>query len=436
MKGKSRVIVGMSGGVDSSVAAYLLKEQGYDVVGLFMRNWNDASVTLEDECPWIDDSRDAMLVADQLGIPFQVIDMSEVYKERIVDYMFHEYQIGRTPNPDVLCNREIKFDLFLEEALKLGADFVGTGHYVRKGVVLGNSGIEEYQLLRGLDPNKDQSYFLCQLNQFQLSKALFPIGELQKSEVRKIAEEMGLVTANKKDSQGLCFIGKVSLPEFLQQKLEIKKGEVYEIAADDSSVLEYKELVFGGIEDVEMKPNTGASESLIEVVINNNGNHALESLELVDFKIHLAQLRLNLNDCNWIPTGEHRGAHFYTRGQRKGLQIGGKPLPLFIVNTDVENNRIFVGQGEDHPALFYRGLMVKKEEIHWVRPSLIDSSLKSKKLTCQIRYRQAAFPCELILDSEENMIVYFSAPHKSVTPGQFVAVFNENELIFSGAISE
>jgi tRNA-uridine 2-sulfurtransferase len=436
MKGKSRVIVGMSGGVDSSVAAYLLKQQGYDVVGLFMRNWNDASVTLEDECPWIDDSRDAMLVADQLGIPFQVIDMSEVYKERIVDYMFHEYQIGRTPNPDVLCNREIKFDLFLEEALKLGADFVGTGHYVRKGVVLGESGTEEFQLLRGLDSNKDQSYFLCQLNQFQLSKALFPIGELQKSEVRKIAEEIGLVTAYKKDSQGLCFIGKVSLPEFLQQKLEVKKGEVYEIASDDSSVLEYKELVFGGIEDVIKKPNTGASESLNEVVVNNNGNHALESVELVDFKIHLAKLRLNLNDCKWIPTGEHRGAHFYTRGQRKGLQIGGKPLPLFIVNTDVQNNRIFVGQGEDHPALFYRGLMVNREEAHWVRPSLIDSSLKSKKLTCQIRYRQAAFPCELIMDSEGSVIVYFSAPHKSVTPGQFVAVFDGNELIFSGAISE
>lgn len=432
MKSNSRVIVGMSGGVDSSVAAYLLKEQGYDVVGLFMRNWNDASVTLEDECPWIDDSRDAMLVADQLGIPFQVIDMSEVYKERIVDYMFHEYQIGRTPNPDVLCNREIKFDLFLEEALKLGADFVGTGHYVRKGIVLNASGAEEFQLLRGLDPNKDQSYFLCQLNQFQLSKALFPIGELQKSEVRKIAEEIGLVTANKKDSQGLCFIGKVSLPEFLQQKLEIKNGEVFEIAANDPSVVGYKEQVFGGVEDVEMKPTAGINDS----GINESLNEVNESLSLANSKILLAKLRLNLNDCQWIPTGEHRGAHFYTRGQRKGLQIGGKPLPLFILNTDVENNRIFVGQGEDHAALFYRGLMVKKEEAHWVRPSLIDSSLKSKKLTCQIRYRQAAFPCELIEDSEGNIIVYFSYPHKSVTPGQFVSVFDGNELIFSGAIFE
>ncbi len=420
MKSKSRVIVGMSGGVDSSVAAYLLKEQGYDVVGLFMRNWNDASVTLEDECPWIDDSRDAMLVADQLGIPFQVIDMSEVYKERIVDYMFHEYQIGRTPNPDVLCNREIKFDLFLEEALKLGADFVGTGHYVRKGVVLNELGAEEYQLLRGLDSNKDQSYFLCQLNQFQLSKALFPIGELQKSEVRKIAEKIGLVTAKKKDSQGLCFIGKVSLPEFLQQKLEIKKGEVFEISADDPKILEHKDQVFAVLEDINQSMENSESESL----------------ELVKSKMDLAKLRLDLNDCKWIPTGEHRGAHFYTRGQRKGLQIGGKPLPLFIINTDVENNRIFVGQGEDHPALFYRGLLVKKEEAHWVNPRLKDSSLKSKKLTCQIRYRQTAFPCELIEDLEGNVIVYFSSPHKSVTPGQFVAVFNENELIFSGAIAE
>lgn len=420
MKSKSRVIVGMSGGVDSSVAAYLLKEQGYDVVGLFMRNWNDASVTLEDECPWIDDSRDAMLVADQLGIPFQVIDMSEVYKERIVDYMFHEYQIGRTPNPDVLCNREIKFDLFLEEALKLGADFVGTGHYVRKGVVLNELGAEEYQLLRGLDSNKDQSYFLCQLNQFQLSKALFPIGELQKSEVRQIAEKIGLVTAKKKDSQGLCFIGKVSLPEFLQQKLEIKKGEVFEISADDPKILEHKDQVFAELEDINQSMENSESESL----------------ELVKSKMDLAKLRLDLNDCKWIPTGEHRGAHFYTRGQRKGLQIGGKPLPLFIINTDVENHRIFVGQGEDHPALFYRGLLVKKEEAHWVNPRLKDSSLKSKKLTCQIRYRQTAFPCELIEDLDGSVIVYFSSPHKSVTPGQFVAVFNENELIFSGAIAE
>ena len=221
---KERVIVGLSGGVDSSVAAYLLKQQGYDVVGLFMRNWNDAQVTLEDECPWIDDSRDAMMVAEQLGIPFQVIDFSESYKKRIVDYMFSEYEQGRTPNPDVLCNREIKFDLFLKEALKLGADKVATGHYVRKDVMKLSNEQEEYRLLRGIDSNKDQSYFLCQLNQYQLSKALFPIGELQKSKVREIAQEIDLVTAEKKDSQGLCFIGKVSLPEFLQQQLKPKKA--------------------------------------------------------------------------------------------------------------------------------------------------------------------------------------------------------------------
>ncbi len=403
---KSRVIVGMSGGVDSSVAAYLLKEQGYDVVGLFMRNWNDASVTLEDECPWIDDSRDAMMVAEQLGIPFQVIDMSAVYKERIVDYMFHEYQIGRTPNPDVLCNREIKFDLFLEEALKLGADFVGTGHYVRKGVLDTPAG-QEFQLLRGLDDNKDQSYFLCQLNQFQLSKALFPIGELKKSQVREIAEKIGLVTANKKDSQGLCFIGKVSLPEFLQQKLEVKNGRVLEVLSNDPKVEEYSSKIFS---------------------VFGDDNSAL--------KIELALLRLNLQECKLIPTGEHKGAHFYTRGQRKGLQIGGKPLPLFILNTDVHLNEIYVGQGENHPALFYRGLKVQKNEAHWVRPSLRELSLKSKNLTCQIRYRQQAFSCELMEDEVGDVIVFFSEPHKSVTPGQFVSVFNENELIFSGVISE
>ncbi len=401
-----RVIVGMSGGVDSSVAAYLLKEQGYDVVGLFMRNWNDASVTLEDECPWIDDSRDAMLVAEQLGIPFQVIDMSVVYKERIVDYMFHEYQIGRTPNPDVLCNREIKFDLFLEEALKLGAEFVATGHYVRKGLVINEIGNEEYQLLRGLDENKDQSYFLCQLNQYQLSKALFPIGELEKKEVRQIAERVGLVTAAKKDSQGLCFIGKVSLPDFLQQKLEVKLGDVIEIDAKDHVV--------------------------------ENFYHSISREEVIDAheKIRLAELRLDFDIILGTKVGEHRGAHFYTRGQRKGLQIGGKPLPLFVLNTDVEKNNIYVGQGENHPALFYRGVKVKREDAHWIRKGFDELSFKSKIFTCQIRYRQKAFECELFELENGDVIVFFCSTQKSVTAGQFVTVFEGNELIFSGVISK
>ena len=394
-----RVVVGMSGGVDSSVAAYLLLQQGYEVVGLFMRNWNDASVTLEDECPWIDDSRDAMMVAEQLGIPFQVIDFSAAYKQRIVDYMFNEYEQGRTPNPDVLCNREIKFDLFLKEAIKLGADYVATGHYVRKGEIVNADGQLEYQLLRGLDPNKDQSYFLCQLNAEQLQHALFPIGELQKSEVREIAKEIGLVTASKKDSQGLCFIGKVSLPDFLQQQLSPKKGRVIEIDRNHPEVEKYKEIV-----------NSRCDE---------------------DAAIH----RLKIEPHMGKVIGEHRGAHYYTRGQRRGLNIGGKVLPLFVIQTSIEENVIYVGQGEDHPGLAYRGLKIDKSDAHWVRPSLRKASLKRQDFECQIRYRQKPFACKIVVDSEQNIIVIFSNPQRNVTPGQFLALYQENELIFSGVIS-
>jgi len=394
-----RVVVGMSGGVDSSVAAYLLLQQGYEVVGLFMRNWNDASVTLEDECPWIDDSRDAMMVAEQLGIPFQVIDFSAAYKQRIVDYMFNEYEQGRTPNPDVLCNREIKFDLFLKEAIKLGADYVATGHYVRKGEIVNADGQLEYQLLRGLDPNKDQSYFLCQLNAEQIQHALFPIGELQKSEVREIAKEIGLVTASKKDSQGLCFIGKVSLPDFLQQQLSPKKGRVIEIDRNHPEVEKYKEIV-----------NSRCDE---------------------DAAIH----RLKIEPHMGKVIGEHRGAHYYTRGQRRGLNIGGKVLPLFVIQTSIEENVIYVGQGEDHPGLAYRGLKIDKSDAHWVRPSLRKASLKRQDFECQIRYRQKPFACKIVEDSEQNIIVIFSNPQRNVTPGQFLALYQENELIFSGVIS-
>ena len=398
-KSGDRVVVGMSGGVDSSVAAYLLLQQGYEVVGLFMRNWNDASVTLEDECPWIDDSRDAMMVAEQLGIPFQVIDFSAAYKQRIVDYMFNEYEQGRTPNPDVLCNREIKFDLFLKEAIKLGADYVATGHYVRKGEIVNADGQLEYQLLRGLDPNKDQSYFLCQLNAEQLQHALFPIGELQKSEVREIAKEIGLVTASKKDSQGLCFIGKVSLPDFLQQQLSPKKGRVIEIDRNHPEVEKYKEIV-----------NSRCDE---------------------DAAIH----RLKIEPHMGKVIGEHRGAHYYTRGQRRGLNIGGKVLPLFVIQTSIEENVIYVGQGEDHPGLAYRGLKIDKSDAHWVRPSLRKASLKRQDFECQIRYRQKPFACKIVEDSEQNIIVIFSNPQRNVTPGQFLALYQENELIFSGVIS-
>ena len=393
----ARIVVGMSGGVDSSVVAMLLKQQGHEVIGLFMRNWNDASVTLEDECPWIDDSRDAMLVAEHLEIPFQVLDLSAVYKERIVDYMFEEYGKGRTPNPDVLCNREIKFDVFLDEALKLGADFVATGHYVRKEVVLVD-GVEEYRLMCGKDKNKDQSYFLCQLNQFQLSKALFPIGDLEKSEVRRLATEGGLGTAAKKDSQGLCFIGHVSLPDFLQQKLKVKEGDVIEI--DSDGVASKRELErmqsMQGLEDFR---------------------HWHSSFSSLDGKV----------------IGKHQGAHFYTRGQRRGLQIGGKPLPLFVLQTDVLNNIIYVGQGEDHPGLLSMGLFVMENESCWVRPSMRSKVLNSNDLVCKFRYRQTSVSCTLNVHDFGYQVV-FSEPQKAITSGQFVAIYLEDEIVFSGAI--
>ena len=393
----ARIVVGMSGGVDSSVVAMLLKQQGHEVIGLFMRNWNDASVTLEDECPWIDDSRDAMLVAEHLGIPFQVLDLSGVYKERIVDYMFDEYGKGRTPNPDVLCNREIKFDVFLDEALKLGADFVATGHYVRKEVVV-NEGVEEYRLMCGRDKNKDQSYFLCQLNQYQLSKALFPIGDLEKSDVRRLAAEGGLLTAEKKDSQGLCFIGHVSLPDFLQQQLRVKEGDVVEIdAAGLAAKREFDRM---------------------------QSMHGLQ-----DFR----GWHSNFSSSDGKVIGKHQGAHFYTRGQRRGLQIGGKPLPLFVLQTDVINNVIYVGQGEDHPGLLSMGLFVMDNESNWVRPSMRDKVLKSKELVCKYRYRQASVSCALnVVDGGYQVV--FQTPQKAITSGQFVAIYLEDEIVFSGAI--
>jgi len=396
---KQRVVVGMSGGVDSSVAAYLLLQQGYEVIGLFMRNWNDAAVTLEDECPWIDDSRDAMMVAEQLGIPFQVIDLSEVYKERIVDYMFNEYEMGRTPNPDVLCNREIKFDVFLQNALKLGADFVATGHYVQKQEVVVD-GLTEYQLIAGLDQNKDQSYFLCQLNQFQLSKALFPIGGILKPEVRMLAESANLATAAKKDSQGLCFIGKVRLPEFLQQQLKVKMGQVIEIEENNEKVISY----FNKINDSHLP-----------------------------WQNRIEKLKFNKSDGKVV--GDHNGAHFYTIGQRKGLNIGGKPKPLFVLQTDVVDNFIYVGQGEDHKGLFSTGLLISKEEAHWVRPSMKQFVLNSNDLMCRIRYRQTLFECKLFEQENGSFILSFEIPQKSVTAGQFATVYCEDELIFSGVIS-
>lgn len=394
-----RIVVGLSGGVDSSVAAYLLKQQGYEVIGLFMRNWNDASVTLEDECPWVEDSNDALLVAQKLGIPFQVIDMSELYKERIVDYMFSEYEKGRTPNPDILCNREVKFDVFLQTALSLGADKVATGHYARVSSFVDERGKEIYQLLAGKDNNKDQSYFLCQLNQNQLSKALFPIGELTKPEVREIAREIGLVTADKKDSQGLCFIGKVSLPTFLQQQLIPKEGEIVEIFSD------YKEFHKGML---------------------------IFETKLDELKYLSKKIKYQKEDGKVI--GKHQGAQFFTIGQSKGLGIGGHKESCFIIDRDMENNILFVGEGKNFPGLYRKALKINNDEVHWVREDLRLKNGESMKIKARIRYRQ---PLEdaVLYQYEEGFFIEFENPQSAIAEGQFAAWYQGEELLGSGVIS-
>lgn len=397
-----RVVVGLSGGVDSSVTAHLLIEQGYEVIGMFMRNWVDDSVIISEECPWVEDSNDAMAVAEKLGIPFHVIDLSEQYKERIVDYMFREYEKGRTPNPDILCNREVKFDIFLKAALKLKADYVATGHYVQKETIT-KDGKAVHRLLAGADPNKDQSYFLCQLNQEQLGKALFPIGHLQKPEVRAIAKEADLVTADKKDSQGLCFIGKVRLPDFLQQQLSPKKGEIRELAEDAINFASYA----------------------------LNGEKA--------FGTKREELEFLTQPYDYTPTdgklvGEHNGAHYYTIGQRKGLGVGGTPEPLFVIEKDTEANVIYTGQGEHHPGLLRKGLFVPNEEAHWVREDLALKVGESKRYMSRIRYRQPLEGAEIFCEPD-GLYVIFDNHQKGIAPGQFVAWYDDNELIGSGEIA-
>jgi len=388
---KKRVIVGLSGGVDSSVAAHLLIQQDYEVIGLFMKNWHDESVTLSNECPWLEDSNDAMLVAEKLGIPFQTIDLSAEYKERIVDYMFDEYAAGRTPNPDVLCNREIKFDVFLKIALSLGADYVATGHYCQKETLSTENG-SVYRLMSGADGNKDQSYFLCQLTQEQLAKTLFPIGHLQKAEVREIARKLNLVTAEKKDSQGLCFIGKVSLPDFLQQQLQPKTGNIIEIPED-------------------FYASRAPAQSLI-------AQSQKTTYQTSDGKI----------------VGTHQGAHFFTIGQRKGLAVGGTPEPLFVIDTDVTKNVVYVGQGKDHPGLYRKALKVKTDEVHWVREDLRHIEGAEIKVLARIRYRQPLQKARLILQAD-GLYVQFDQLQSAITSGQFVAWYEDEELLGSGVIA-
>ncbi len=397
-----RVVVGLSGGVDSSVTAHLLIEQGYEVIGMFMRNWVDDSVIISDECPWVEDSNDALAVAEKLGIPFHVIDLSAQYKERIVDYMFREYEKGRTPNPDILCNREVKFDIFLKAALKLKADYVATGHYVQKDTII-KDGQEVHRLLAGADPNKDQSYFLCQLNQEQLSRALFPIGHLQKSEVRAIAKELDLVTAEKKDSQGLCFIGKVRLPDFLQQQLQPKVGEIRELEASAGNFDNFR---VNGDTQFETKR---------------------EELEFLTAPYHYQS-----NDGKKV--GEHQGAHYYTIGQRKGLGVGGTVEPLFVIEKDTDENVIYTGQGENHPGLLRKGLFVPNEEVHWVREDLKLNIGESKNYQARIRYRQPLEGVEVFAEPD-GLFFIFDQHQKGIAPGQFVAWYEDNELIGSGEIA-
>lgn len=388
----TRVVVALSGGVDSSVAAHLLVKQGYDVVGIFMKNWHDETVTISNECPWVEDSYDAMIVAEKLSIPFQTIDLSKQYQERIIDYMFNEYKIGNTPNPDVLCNREIKFDVFLEIAKNLGADYVATGHYCR--VVSENN---HFSLLVGKDLTKDQSYFLCQLSQKQLSKVMFPIGDLYKKEVRLIAKKQNLVTADKKDSQGLCFVGKVKLPEFLQQKLKIKKGVVVKISNDFIPYLNTLDYEDDSIDNLRKLAKS---------------------------------FNYSLNDGTVV--GEHHGAHFFTIGQRKGLAIGGSKEPLFVIKTDVINNIVYVGEGKDHPGLFKKVLFIKNKNFHRVRTD-IDYQNSNNKYESRIRYRQPLQKSKLVFD-KDGVFMVFENLQSAISKGQFAVWYKNKELIGSGII--
>jgi tRNA-specific 2-thiouridylase len=397
----AKVVVGLSGGVDSSVTAFLLKEQGHEVIGLFMKNWHDDTVTISDECPWLEDSNDAMLVADKLGIPFQTVDLSNQYKERIVDYMFDEYARGRTPNPDVLCNREIKFDVFMDIALELGADFVATGHYCQKTTSIEN-GQEIHHLIGGADTNKDQSYFLCQVSQKQLAKTLFPIGHLQKPQVREIAAAQNLITAGKKDSQGLCFIGKVRLPDFLQQQLKPKLGDIVEIAAQTSR------------------------EKMLELVLVEDAGR---DNELLTFS-----RKRKYHPTEGKKVGQHQGAHYFTRGQRKGLAVGGTPEPLFVIETDVITNTIYVGQGKNHPGLYRRGLFVSAAETHWIREDLEIEIGSTLEVMARIRYRQTLEKATLH-PVENGLYIIFDEEQSAISPGQFVAWYQNNECLGSGVIA-
>ncbi|WP_418983382.1 tRNA 2-thiouridine(34) synthase MnmA [Alistipes sp.] len=428
----ARVVIGLSGGVDSSVAAWLLKEQGHEVIGLFMVNWHDTTGTLEGDCPWHDDRVFAELVAKKLDIPLHVVDLSAEYRTRVVDYMFAEYERGRTPNPDVLCNREIKFDVFLREALRLGAEYVATGHYCRKAETTAPDGRTVYRLLAGSDPNKDQSYFLCQLSQEQLRRALFPVGDLVKPEVRRIAAEQGLATARRKDSQGICFVGKVDLPVFLQQQLAARKGNIHEILPSwrGYGLREGYDASAGLSTDKPLTAGVPTDEQLAAGA-PTNAQLATGAPSDAQLAALAAPWRYTVRDGKKI--GEHNGAHFYTIGQRKGLGIGGRRESLFILATDTAQNVIWVGEGDTHPGLWRPALHIAAEDVHWVDPLLRLAPGESRRFAVRIRYRQPLQSAVLFM-RDAGAYLLFDQPQRGITPGQFAAWYDGDELVGSGVI--
>ena len=476
-KSKIKVCIGLSGGVDSSVAALLLKQQGYDVFGLFMQNWHDASTTLHGDCEWEEDRFVAEMVARKVGIPFYFVDLSKEYRQRVVDYMFDEYEKGRTPNPDVLCNREIKFDAFLKCAKKLGADMVATGHYCRKvtetvqdkcqasipdgeySAVQSENLIETsekkcdqvvHRILAGADPNKDQSYFLCQLSQEQLSQALFPIGDILKPEVRRLAHEADLPSADKKDSQGICFVGKVDLPTFLQQKLKPCEGDIVEVYdayyADDEQYNFVKNTLESILADesaqVKMITDYVSEDKALpaascecpfsaEKIAGLSDEQLLRLSQPVCYDIkfetetyrsgrkHIKKTRYKENPYGKI-LGKHDGAQFYTIGQRKGLNIGGHKDSVFVIETDIAKNIIYVGEGHTHKGLSRSCLRIAPEDIHWIRPDLAMSIGEIRRYSVRIRYRQPLQQATMVM-RENGLYIIFDTPQRGVTPGQFAA---------------
>lgn len=469
--GEIKVCIGLSGGVDSSVAALLLKQQGYDVFALFMQNWHDASTTLHGDCEWEEDRFVAEMVARKIGIPFYFVDLSKEYRQRVVDYMFDEYEKGRTPNPDVLCNREIKFDAFLKCAKKLGADYVATGHYCQKTEALNEAGeplLDEegkkiYRILAGSDPNKDQSYFLCQLTQEQLSQAMFPIGDIIKPEVRRLAHEADLPSADKKDSQGICFVGKVDLPTFLQQKLKPCEGDVVEVY--DAYYTENEQYIYmkntlssllaDESENVKMITDYVSEDKASQAVsagcpFSAEKIAALSDEELlrlsepvkyeIEFKTetyrsgkkHIKKTRYKENPFGKI-VGKHDGAQFYTIGQRKGLNIGGHKDSIFVIETDIPKNIIYVGEGHTHKGLSRSCLRVAPSEIHWIRRDLAMAPGDIRRYRVRIRYRQPLQDATVIM-RENGMYILFDTPQRGITPGQFAVWYDGEEMIGSGVI--